>query len=80
MKTQVSHILNAKIAAIARAEYAKANAQGAKRHHAYTLPQCAHEMVAMLGRIEAATADELEAMAHYATTGEVFERSTDAAS
>lgn len=80
MKTQVARILNAKVAAIARIEYAKANPPGMRRHHAYTLPQCAHDMVAMLGRIESATADELEAMAHYATTGEVFERSTKAAS
>jgi len=80
MKTQVARILNAKVAAIARIEYAKANPPGAKRHRTYTLPQCAHEMVGMLGRIEAATSDELEAMAHYATTGEVFERSTKATS
>lgn len=80
MKTQVSRILNSKIASISRTEYDRANPAGAKRHHAYSLPQCVHDMVAMLGRIESATAGELEAMAHYATTGEVFERSTKRAS
>lgn len=76
LSTSVQHILNAKIRAIARHEYAKANPQPGRKHKPYTLPACAHEMVAMLGRIETATADELEAMAHYATTGEVFERAT----
>lgn len=76
LRDQVNRILHAKVLTIARHEYAKANPQPGRKHKPYTLPSCAHDMVAMLGRIETATADELEAMAHYATTGEVFERAT----
>jgi hypothetical protein len=78
LQQQVNGILHAKVAAIAKDAFKKANPNPyAKKWKPYTLPQCAHDMVAaMLGRIDVATDAELEAMAHFATTGEVFERTT----
>jgi hypothetical protein len=78
LKEQVNAMLHGKIRAIARTEYAKANPLGAKRHRPYSLPACVDVMVEMLGRIDIATDMELEEMASYATTGEVFELSTKA--
>jgi hypothetical protein len=71
LKQQVNAILHAKVNAIAKAEYAKANPIPGRRHKPYTLPACAYAMVEMLGRIEVATDEELESFAHFATTGEV---------
>lgn len=76
LASQVNGILHAKIKAIATREYLKANPKPGKRHKPYSLPGCVEIMTAMLGRIETADKAELESMAHYATTGEVFERST----
>jgi hypothetical protein len=73
LKEQVNAMLHGKIRAIARVEYAKANPLGAKRHRPYSLPACVDVMVKMLGRVENCSNADLEAIAHYATTGEVFE-------
>ena len=76
---QVCRILNAKIKRIASDCYRKANQTPPKMHGTpkpYTLPQEAHDMVAMLGRIECATSEELEQFCHFATTGAVRELTT----
>jgi hypothetical protein len=75
LKEQVNDILHAKIARIARAEFAKVNPRPKlhKPTKPYTLPACVDVMVGMLGRIESATVAELEQFAHYATSGEVRE-------
>ena len=73
VKEQVCRILNAKIKRIATECYSKANPMPVKMHgnpKPYALPQEAHDMVEMLGRIESATSEELEQFAHFATTGE----------
>jgi hypothetical protein len=76
LKEQVNGILHAKVARIAKAEFAKANPRprAHKPARPYTLPACVGVMVGMLGRIESATPAELEGFAHYATTGDVRER------
>ena len=72
LEIQVCAILHCKVHRIAVAAYIRAN-DGKRRHHPYALPEEVHVMVAMLGRTAVATDDELEAMAHYATTGAVRE-------
>jgi hypothetical protein len=71
LKLQVNRILHAKVARIAKAEFAKVNPTPklGKPIKPYSLPQFAHDLVAMLGQIESASTEELEQFAHYATTG-----------
>jgi len=76
MKNQVSRILNDKIKRLALAAYKQANPNSIpanKQSKPYTLPSECEELVGMLGRIESADSGELEAMAHFATTGAVRE-------
>ena len=72
LERQVCAILHGKIKRIAANAYAKAN-EGKRRYAPYSLPIEVDIMVAMLGRTATATADELEAMVQYATTGAVRE-------
>lgn len=72
LERQVCVILHAKIKRISVAAHTKAN-DGRRRHIPYSLPVEVDIMVAMLGRTATATADELEAMVQYATTGAVRE-------
>lgn len=79
LRQHANFILHAKIKRLAEKEYIKANPSPLKPGRSpkpYTLPACVDEMVKMLGRVEIATDEELEAMAFYATTGEVFELTT----
>ena len=79
LKDQVNSILHAKIKRIAEECFRKANPNPKPMQTSfkpYSLPQEVDEMVAMLGRIESATDAELEAFAHYATTGSVRELTT----
>lgn len=75
LKDQVCRMLNHKIKRIAQSEHSKTNPISGKRYQPYSVPECVDLMVSMLGRIETASGDELEAMALYATTGEVRELS-----
>lgn len=69
MKEQVARILNDKIARICRVEYIRANPKPVPTHkqpRPYSVPQEAREMIAMLGRLETASNEELEEMAAFA--------------
>lgn len=79
LKEQVNRILHAKVKRIAQDCFRKANPNPKPMQSSfkpYLLPQEAQELVEMLGRIESATDAELEAFAHYATTGAVREITT----
>lgn len=72
LKEQVNRILHAKVKRIAQDCFRKANPNPKPtqtQFRPYSLPAEVDEMVAMLGRIESATDAELEAFAHFATTG-----------
>ena len=82
LKNQVSRILNDKIKRISLSAYKQSNPNPVpsnKQSNPYALPCECEALVGMLGRIESADNDELEAMAHYATTGSLRELSYEKA-
>lgn len=77
---QTDRILNDKIARISRAEYVRANTlpsgKRRKRYVPYTLPEIVKTLCAMVSECadENTSAERLEEIAAFATTGEMRER------
>jgi hypothetical protein len=77
---QVSTILHDKVRRIAQAEYARTNTlpngKPRVRYVPYTLPAIVGTLCAMISECadEATSAERLEGIANFATTGEVRER------
>jgi hypothetical protein len=76
LRRNVAQILDARIKRLSRESYVQANTlangRARRRHVPYAIPAVAQQCVKLLSRVwdPAATADEIEGIASWATTGE----------